>query len=183
MARLGLLLIALVSAVAFCLGLWLWCRPAWRRALSVRVRHLRLPLPFRIERIIYRHHQLFGGLIVAGALIVLAQALALPLGHLPPMTGGGTDHVLVPWATKAITAILILGSLFALAVGLAVFFRPSLLRPLETWGNRAYSRGQALRALRRAWERVVLSHPRPTGAIIALGALYVLVRSLKSLLV
>lgn len=185
MARIGLILTAVIAAAALGLGMALCYRPAAAKAswwgLSPRdgVRWLKSPPPFRIEPILYRHHRLFGGLLVAGAWFGFTLSLELPL----PLTGGGTGHALVPWAARGITAILNLASLFGLVVGLMVFFRPSLLRPLENWGNRAYSLGQALQALRRASEPAVLSHLRPTGAVIALGALYVLVRCLRRLLV
>lgn len=86
---------------------------------------------WRIERWIYRHHRLFGLLVVLTALACIWQLLKLELA-VSPTAGGAWD--VFAW-------LLLVGQAFNLAVGLVVLTRPSLLKPLETLTNRWHSFG------------------------------------------
>ncbi len=81
---------------------------------------------WRIERLVYRHHRIFGLLMIAAGSFCLWQ---LTRAELSAVLDGGSSASILLWA-------LLLGQAFTLLVGMVVFFRPSLLKPLETISNR-----------------------------------------------
>lgn len=132
--------------------------------------------PRYAEARLYHHHRLLGALLVAGAGYTL---LRLP----------GIDHqatlALLPttWdsSLRALLAantywFLLLANLAALGVGLAVYFRPSLLKGLEDRSNRWLSTRQAMKPLdtyHTGLNASLWNHPRLTGAFLLLGSLYI----------
>lgn len=81
---------------------------------------------WRIERLVYRHHRLFGTLVIAGGTFCLWQ-LARP--ELSDVLAGYSTASVLAWA-------LLLGQAFNLIVGLVLLLRPSLLKPVEAFSNR-----------------------------------------------
>ena len=107
-----------------------------------------------IERGVYRHHRLFGLAIVLAALFCLWQLRAAS-PHLP--SGSFWPGLLF---------VLAAAQLLNLVIGALVFFRPSLLKPIESVGN--------------AWHRLDFPRRREPGtqrlriALLALIGLLVL---------
>lgn len=102
-------------------------RSAWKRALNLLEV---LERPRRIERIVYRHHRLFGGITIFFVLIFLAlfgtwylRSYEISIWH----TSFGAQL-----AIAAVWMILI----FALIIGVYVLVRPSALKGIEAWANR-----------------------------------------------
>lgn len=135
-----------------------------------------LDKPHYAERRLYHHHRLFGALIVAGAGYTL---LRLPgLDHqaaldLLPVTW---DSSLRSLLAANIYWLLLVSNLAALGIGLVVYFRPSLLKHLETRSNHWLSTRQAMKPLdtwRTELNTTLWNHPRLTGAFLLLGGLYV----------
>lgn len=113
---------------------------------------------WRLERLAYRHHRLFGGLVVAVGAFFLWQATRTELAGL--LGDRSTASVLL-WC-------LLAGQGFNILVGLVVFFRPSLLKPLESVSNR--------------WHDLDLARhrrlsPRTVAALLALVGLMLLLGS------
>lgn len=92
-----------------------------------------LERPWHIERLVYRHHRKFGGLIVASStlfLILLTIQRGQPFGiNLVAWPGGARLIQLIRVAEWGF-------ALFALIVGIFVFIRPSLLKRFEASANR-----------------------------------------------
>ncbi|NBB91647.1 MAG: hypothetical protein GVY32_00580 [Gammaproteobacteria bacterium] len=113
---------------------------------------------WRLERLAYRHHRLFGGLVVLAGTFFLWQATRTELAEL--LGDHSTASVLL-WC-------LLVGQGFNILVGLVVFFRPSLLKPLESVSNRWHDLDLA-RQHRLA--------PRTVAALLALVGLILLLGS------
>jgi len=138
-----------------------------------------LEIPRSGERTFYRHHRWWGAAITLGALIYFAvyffdynhaAAIAALSRYLHPQVAG--------WLADSGAAMLTIGNGFALLIGLAVLFRPSLLKHLETGANRWLSSRQALRPMETDHtgpDRLAAAHPRLTGLLVSLGSLFVLV--------
>lgn len=96
-----------------------------------------LDAPYFWERFFYRHHRVWGAIIIAGAAYAaitllrlddpagVANALGLPFG-------ASANLILV----QSVHALLLLGSLLALPFGCVVLIRPSLLKRVERQANR-----------------------------------------------
>lgn len=137
-----------------------------------------LEIPRSAERVFYRHHRWWGVAIALGALIYFgvyffdydhAAAITALSRYLHPEIAG--------WVADSGAALLTIGNAIALVVGLAVLFRPSLLKHLETGANRWFSSRQALRPMdaeHSAPDRLATAHPRLVGVLVSLGSLFVL---------
>lgn len=107
---------------------------------------------WRIERFVYRHHRLFGGAIVAGALAHLFL-LVLQRNHL--------FGIVLEHSTAGLRLIRLIeltewgAAVFALVVGLFVLVRPSLLKGFEAAANRW------IEPLPRRMSRHPAHHPSP----------------------
>lgn len=82
----------------------------------------------RIEPPLYRHHRIFGAVVIAGAVILLGF-LSKQNDH---FMASAWSHLLgIRMAMMAAWALAIL----ALIVGIYVFIRPSALKPFEAFAN------------------------------------------------
>lgn len=79
-----------------------------------------------VERLIYRHHRTFGLLVLAASSFCLWQ---LTRPELMTLLAGRSPVSILLW-------ILLIGQALALLIGLIIFIRPSLLKPVETVSNR-----------------------------------------------
>lgn len=100
----------------------------------------RLERPWPIERFVYHHHRLLGGLILGGALLLLGllaiyHASAFGLG----LKGLSETRLLI----QLIRFAELVAAVFCLIIGVFVFFRPSLLKRLEATANQWISPIQA----------------------------------------
>jgi len=82
------------------------------------------------------------------------------------------------WYTQPVLLILALGLLTALIVGLLLLVRPGTVLALNTRLSRWVSTAEAFARLDQpvTWERFFYRHHRLLGALITLGAAYVLLR-------
>lgn len=81
---------------------------------------------WQIERLIYRHHRIVGGIVLATGIFCVWRLASTDL--LVLLNGSS--------ATSALTWTLLLGQGFNLVVGMIILLRPSLLKPLESLSNR-----------------------------------------------
>lgn len=94
----------------------------------------------RIERIVYRHHRLFGAAVVLGALLYLWRIASI--GLLWPTAG----HTTWLSALPALTVLMLL----VLPFGTVMLIRPSLLKRIEKTSNRwvDWQHGRTVHTLR-----------------------------------
>ena len=129
------------------------------------------------EPFFYRNAKLSGMLLFAGALYILYIIISFNFYLLIPYFPTQISASAWSWILHSGQIFFFVCSLFTLIFGLAVFFRPSSLKNLETKANRMFST-HAL--LSYAGNKVYISnkwlnaHPRTFGFIFSLFALYVL---------
>jgi hypothetical protein len=155
----------------------------WNSALSTWIssRQALRPLdePHDIKRVIYRWHRLLGLVIFAGALYTLDVLVFRYQGV--PLARAFRDLAnpgLLALLFDGIRYALIAGNAAALAAGLVLCLRPSLLKGLEAWADLAYSSRKPTKPLdvmHYAPDEFVRSRPRVIGALLAIGSLYILV--------
>ena len=136
-----------------------------------------LDKPRYLERRFYRHHKRVGGVVVLGATYTLVRLTGLH-GHaaaelLPPVWGIEPRRDLIQLGVM----ILAISNAMALAAGIIVYFRPSLLKRGETVANRWWSTAPALEPLDTPHGEVnnwFWSHPRLAGLGMMVAATYIL---------
>jgi hypothetical protein len=134
--------------------------------------------PRDVKRRVYRAHRFAGLLVVVGAVYALA-ALSSGFKGLPLARafGDGGSAELVALMSETLQVFLIVGNIAALCAGTIVFFRPSLLKPLEGWADRVYPNritGEAVDKMRFQPDELAQAHPRLLGLLAAVGGTYVL---------
>lgn len=170
--------------LALATGIGLLVAPAQLRALarpldrwhSVRPALGPLDKPHYTERRLYHHHRLLGALVVAGAGYTLLRLSAIDPQATAALMPAGWDGSLRALAAANSYWFLLVSNLAALGVGLVVYFRPSLLKRLETRSNRWLSTRQAMKPLdvyHGEVNTMLWDSPRATGIFLILGSLYV----------
>lgn len=81
---------------------------------------------WRIERLVYRHHRIFGTVVLLAGVFCIWQFTRSELAEL----------LAAPSALSVLVWILLLGQGFNLLVGVFILLRPSVLKPLESLSNR-----------------------------------------------
>jgi len=185
----ALLLFLMAGSIAgLFAGAALVLRPVWLLHASRRVNRWiatrqvagLLEQVVKVDRWFYRHHQISGVLLLAGAifliyfftsrfdklrvLIGLSRAFAFPLMF--------TDVLL----DAAVFSIL-LGAVFALIISLFLLLRPSLLRGFEQGANQWISLRRALKPLeisRGGVDEYVFQNVQMAGVLLLFGSLYTL---------
>jgi hypothetical protein len=145
-----------------------------------------LERPVEVKRAVYRWHRLAGVLVFAGALFTLdALIFGFKTAALARAFRDLGNPTLLGLLFETVRIFLIVGNLGAFLAAAVLVFRPSLLKGLETWGDRQYGDRQSalpLDAMRFQPDDFVRSKPRLVGILTTLGSLYVLL-SLGLLLV
>ena len=155
----------------------------WNSAMNAWIssRQAMRPLeePHDVKRVVYRWHKVAGLLVLAGAIYSLDELIfSYRTASLTQAFRGLASPVLLAMLFDALRYLLVAGNLAALAAGLVLCFRPSLLKGIEAWGDRAYSGrklAKPLDIMRYGPDEFVRARPRLAGALIALGSLFILV--------
>ncbi len=92
-----------------------------------------LERPWRIERLIYRHHRLFGGIVVAGALTLL---LMLGMYHGQKFASSAAHLSRGAYLVELARVALWIFAAFALLIGIVIAIRPSAIKRFEVLANR-----------------------------------------------
>ena len=183
----ALLVLVIGLAIALVFGLLALITPAravgLARVLGRRhsLRQATRPLekPVYTERAFYRHHRLFGALIVAAAAtILLYLGLRFDAEIVVRALARGNERIAVEILVETFTLLMWLGASFSLLVGLVVFVRPSALKDIEARANEWISTRQATRRLgteHRAMDRFFEARPRLVGIVVTLVSLVGLV--------
>jgi hypothetical protein len=177
----GLLVASVFAVVA---GAWLLLAPESFAALSksasrwvsTRAAVRWLENPRYIERFFYRHHRIFGVMLMVGAAYAVYhltfqynQARSLAALAVPGY-GPAVESI-----AGALVAFLLFGNLTVFFIGATVLGRPSLLKGMEAVGNRWISTRKAFRLFDTRVEgpdRLAERHPRVLGTLVLLGGLY-----------
>jgi hypothetical protein len=187
-------LLLIGAAVGLVVGIMLVVDSArvmrWNHALnawySTRKATDLLERPVEVKRVVYRWHRLAGVLVFAGALYTLdALVFGFNTNALARSFRDLANPALLALIFETVRIFLIVGNLAAFLAAAVLVFRPSLLKGLETWGDRQYGSSQsslALDAMRFQPDEFARAKPRLVGGAIVLGSLYVLI-SLGLLLV
>lgn len=142
---------------------------------STRRATRRLELPHPTEPFVYRHHRLFGAVLVLGGIYAV-----LRIGWWITAGQGGRFATAAPYEEILLDAslfFLLAGNLAATLIGAFVFIRPSRLKGVEDVANQWVSTRRAMRHLEAMDERVdrfVLGHPRTAGSLFIVAGLYLL---------
>jgi hypothetical protein len=136
-----------------------------------------LDSPHPSERLFYRHHRIFGCLLALGGAYVLyvfgsAGLDASRLGNL--MLFG--SRTVAQWLLDSLTAMNRVFGIVAIALGIAVFIRPSVLKVLENSTNRWFAVDESVKRLDvqlTAPDRLFARRPRIVGILIMLASAYI----------
>ncbi|MGH8743164.1 MAG: hypothetical protein ACREUY_02700 [Burkholderiales bacterium] len=137
-----------------------------------------LDKPLRVEHALYRHHKLFGSLVLAGGAYVL-YVLVFKISEKAVVSffARGTNIQAVSWLMDALIVALFLAGVCAVVIGVFLIARPSLLKNFEQWVNRWYASEKGLKVLdtaRFATDEWVARNTRILGLIIIVGSAYVI---------
>jgi len=154
----------------------------WNHALnawySTREAMAALERPVEVKRAVYRWHRAAGVLVFAGALFTLdALIFGLKTTAVARAFRDLGNPALLGLLLETVRIFLIVGNLAAFLAAAVLIFRPSLLKGLETWGDRQYGDWQSalpLDAMRFQPDDFVRSKPRLAGGLVILGSVYVL---------
>lgn len=134
--------------------------------------------PRDVKRLVYRWHRIAGLLVVAGALYALAElTLNHQMGALARMLRDVDHPSLYALIADGLRLFLIVGNVGALAVGLVLCFRPSLLKGLEAWADRSYTvplSSERLDEMRLQPDQLAGAHPKLMGVVAAGAGAYIL---------
>ncbi len=154
----------------------------WNAALSrwISTREATRPLDAShdIKRYVYRTHRVIGLLVVAGALYSLdILTFGFQSGALVRAFRDLGNQGVLGMAVDTVRVFLIVGNVAALAAGVVLCFRPSLLKGIEAWADRSYATREpatALDEMRLQPDRWVSSHPRLAGLLVLAGSAFIL---------
>ncbi len=182
----GLLLsLALGLLLAAMVGLLMLMQPGrlfainerWSRWVDTSGQFEALDRPYSLERIFYRYHAVAGSLITLGSSFVLWQwTFAYQRNGVFSMLGARWARPELNWAVTAGEWIVVGLHILILVIGLIILLRPSLLKSLESGGNR-WHRPEVARALDRVYspvERAFELHPRLAGLTLLLASTWCL---------
>lgn len=175
------------SVVALIVGVMLLVAPqklARLRQISDQWMTPRKPLksieiPRESDPFFYRNHKWVGAMAIVLPVITLYLLLYSVAEQLPQSSVTREEHYLFwQWLFESAILFLWITNIFAFAVGVAIFFRPSLLKRVESISNRWLSTRQGLRRLDQSYSQLdewMLKRSRWTGLFLILGALYILI--------
>lgn len=149
------------------------------RWYSTRQAMRSLERPIDVKRPFYRWHRVLGAVVFAASLYTLdVLVFGFHTSALVRALRGTGDPAALALILDTLRLFLIAGNAAALLAAAVLVFRPSLLKGLETWGDRQYS-GRAstkpLDIMRYQPDDFVRNRPKLVGALLVLGSLYVLI--------
>lgn len=134
--------------------------------------------PVYKERFFYRHHQVFGILVLLASIICLYM-LTFYIGvenitvNLLKLAGSEFEK----WLFVILYYLLIAAIILAFLFSLIMVIRPSLLKSFEAWGNRWIDTDDPLKVLDRKKDlpdRILPGNPRIFGFFVTLAAIYII---------
>lgn len=148
------------------------------RWISTREAAQRFDRPRDIKRFVYRAHRVIGVLVVAGALYTLdILTFGFQSGALVRAFRDLGNQGVLGMVVDTGRVFLIVGNLAALAAGVVLCLRPSLLKGLELWADRTYAAREhsaALDQMRFQPDMWVSQNPRLAGFLVFAGSAFIL---------
>jgi hypothetical protein len=147
------------------------------RWVSFRKATKPLAIPRDSWPFIDRHRHLIAAAIAGGgALSILGLTLRLDL---PKLVGVASLKFHVPisfiaWLASSVWWLLLVGSIVAVGVGIALGFFPNSLKQLDRWSNQWYSTRHIAKSadtMHTPLDQLARRHPRPMGIFIVVAAL------------
>lgn len=121
------------------------------RRYSMRRATRSLDVPRNIDRTLYRHHKLYGAVVVLLALFLLYSLAFGEQQRFWPDLFPRDYREIAAIVVDAARLVLWLFSVFALVIGTVVFVRPSALKKFEQHANRWVTARRATRELDREY--------------------------------
>jgi hypothetical protein len=133
------------------------------------------------ERLVYRHHHIFGILVMGLTALCLYMLLfytdrTLLLQNLLLLA----DTAFGQWLLESLFYIFIGTNILAFIIGLIIFIRPSMLKTLEYKTNHWVDADKKLEILdttREFPESIILKNPRIFGALVIFGAIWIIINT------
>lgn len=182
--------VMLLAAVAAILGLvtslWMLLSPTSfarleeiaSRSFSLRRSMRPLEISRNIDRHIYRHHKLFGLVVILASTFTLYNLLfSLETGRLASLIGHQFPAPIAGWLIEAINLFLIAGNLFAIVIGLMIYVRPSALKSFESRANQWVSLREQTSWLETRFDfpdKLAKTQPRIMGVVLLLFSVYLM---------
>jgi len=138
-----------------------------------------LEIPRESDSFLYHNHKWVGAIAILLPLITFYLLLYGVAEQLPRSAVSRQEQYLFwQWLFDSAIIFLWITNMFALFVGVVIFFRPSMLKRIEVISNRWLSTRQGLRRLDQSYSQIdelMLRRSRWTGFFLILGSLYTLV--------
>lgn len=138
-----------------------------------------LDSPRSTERLFYRHHRIFGGLLLLGGAYVFYRfGIAMDSATLPGKLTLFGSYSVAQWLFDSLVVVNLVFAAVAICIGIAVFFRPSMLKNLEVSTNRWFAVDESVKQLDAQStlpDQLFARSPRLVGVLIMLGSAYVVV--------
>ena len=129
------------------------------------------------DRIYYKHHHFFGTIIIIlAAVSIYMLAFYIGLDATTASLQKLSDTAFGKWLLVTCLYILLAFCVLALAAGFVIFFRPSMLKSIESWGNRWIDIQAPLKKFDEVHEiptNILPGKPRLFGSFVLLGAIYI----------
>ncbi len=152
---------------------------AMNRWVSGRKTMAPLEITRQADPAVYKHRRWFSAaFIVGGAFAAIMIIGSLDVAAVVSLFGAQRLTFVGPWLVESFWWMLLLGSLFAVVVGIVLGFFPHALGALDARANRWYSSRQMIRGADNMYltlDKWVAHSPRAAGVIIAVAGLIVLV--------
>ncbi|HVS25969.1 MAG TPA: hypothetical protein VHE58_01460 [Burkholderiales bacterium] len=189
-----LIFLAAGCVVSLVIGVWLLVQPQaiirlnqyFNKWFGTEKFTLALDNLHHIEHALYRHHRLFGFLVLAsGAYILYVLTFSFSKKAAVSFFARGMNIHAAAWLMDALVVVLFLAGVCAVVIGGFLIIRPSLLRNFEQKLNSWYAtekRLQVLDTARYDTDAWVARNARILGVIITVGSAYAIAFLWKVLL-
>lgn len=137
--------------------------------------------PRYLERIIYKHHYVFGALVMLfTSLCVYMMLFYTDVSQVLNKISSMANTVFGEWLLETFYYMLIAANAVAFVIGFIIFIRPSALKSLEAKANHwveAEEKLNVLNSIRDLPDSVLPGNPRIFGTLILIGAVYIIVNT------
>lgn len=181
----ALTLAAIAAVIGVLTSLWLLLFPdsfakfeaAASRSFSLRRTLRPLEISRNIDRHIYRHHKLFGLLVILASTYTIYSILFSMPSRIDTFISVRFPPLAAEWILNTLNLFLLLGNLFAIIIGLVIHTRPSALKDFEARANRWVTLRRQTRWLENRIpfpERLTRTQPRLTGFVLLIFSIYLM---------
>lgn len=175
---LGVLLIPVGLALVFVPAKTLKISHSINRWISTQGFFDVLNRPRYQEAFFYRYHRLFGIIVmISSALSFYMMTFYAGIGKIKEVLIRLAETEFSRWLLINLYYIGIALFVLVFIMGIVIFIRPSILKPLETWGNRWVPTDEAMQKLDEVHEipeHILPGKPRLFGILVIIAAVYIM---------